>query len=60
MPDFICGKCVNNEDGFCDYMGLFVEDDDHPHCSYGKGWMDFKNFIKYSEDKEKGENERHG
>lgn len=36
--DFVCGECLNNEDGFCDLLGLFVEDDDSPHCTFGSGW----------------------
>ena len=43
---FVCGNCVNNDDGLCDYIGIFVEDDDKPHCTYGKGWESMENFRK--------------
>lgn len=33
-----CGTCINNEDGFCDFMGVYVEDTDKPHCERAKGW----------------------
>ena len=46
MSDFICGKCVQNEDGFCDVLGIFVEDDDSPHCAYGKDYRNFDNYIR--------------
>ena len=36
--EFTCGNCVNNDDGFCDFIGILVDDEDEPHCSYGKGW----------------------
>lgn len=35
-----CGNCANNEDGFCDFIGVLVEDDDIPHCKNEKGWED--------------------
>lgn len=35
-----CGTCLNNDDGFCDYLGILVEDTDKPHCKDGKGWND--------------------
>ena len=28
----ICGNCFNNEDGLCDMLGLFVDDDNEPIC----------------------------
>lgn len=36
--NFICGTCINNDDGFCDFLGIYVESDDAPSCEYGKGW----------------------
>lgn len=35
---FICGTCSNNDDGLCDVLGILVEDDDAPHCFFGKDW----------------------
>ena len=35
---FVCGNCIYNEDGLCDMLGWFVEDDDAPHCAHGKNW----------------------
>ena len=37
-PEFVCGKCRNNDDGFCDILGWYVDDDDPPHCAHGKDW----------------------
>ena len=44
--DFICGKCVENDSGLCDVLGIFVEEDDSPHCAYGKGYKNFDNIKK--------------
>ena len=35
---FVCGTCAYNDCGFCDMLGILVEDDDKPHCAYGKDW----------------------
>ena len=35
---FVCGTCINNDNGLCDCLGIFVEDDDEPQCPYGKDW----------------------
>ena len=34
-----CGDCRNNEDGFCDFLGILIRDDDRPKdiCK-GKGY----------------------
>ena len=39
-----CGKCANNEDGLCDYLGRLVDDDDDPGqvCNW-MGWEKFQN-----------------
>lgn len=36
--DVCCGTCINNDDGFCDFLGRPVEDDDKPHCKNSSGW----------------------
>lgn len=43
---FVCGRCKNNDYGFCDFIGVLVEDDDPPHCNYGSGWEEKENVSK--------------
>ena len=39
MTDKTCKTCIHNEDGFCDHIGVFVEDDDT--CNdYTPDWRD--------------------
>ncbi len=36
MIDISCENCVNNEDGFCDFLGKLIQEDDKPgdKCSF--------------------------
>lgn len=30
--EIVCGKCKHNDNGLCDMVGLFINDDDPPIC----------------------------
>lgn len=30
MLEISCENCVNNEDGFCDFLGKLIQEDDKP------------------------------